>query len=1076
MIRNLFLLLVFSATFMSAEVWATVLPFNENFDSSDGGFTTTGSGSWKWGNPTSGPGAAHSGSKVWATNLLGDYGNNEDGVVTSPMYDLTGGAGKSIVVSWWQFLTTESGYDYGKVEVSNNGGGSWETIFGPRSGVVGSGWNQQTVLLDETYAVSEFQIRFTLTSDTTGGASGFYFDDLRIAAIALVDADATKPLQDFESGDGGFVVGGTASSWTHGTPTSGPGSAHSAANAWGTNLSGLYNPSESSSLTSPSYDLSGATGQVIVVSWWQFIETEKGYDTVAVEVSPDNGASWVRPVDALSGAISPEGWMRAQLILDDSYALNGFKLRFVLAADVSFQFAGVYIDDVSVRMSNDALPVLANFEKSTPKNVTVGFSPALFAANYTDPAGGGLSSIAITQLPTQGALLLAGQPVVLNDIIAVSELGGLSYVPGFDYVGNDTFGWSASNDFGRAAASVTIKVLLPSGPVVITTQPESVTVNPGEPVHFKVTATGAATLSYQWRRNFVDIVGAVTDALDILAAAETDEDTYDVVVTNGLGAVPSDSAQLSVNDPITFTTQPVATIVDEGADTSLSVVVQGTGPFDYQWEKDGNPIPNATAATLLILGAGAADSGSYRCVVSNEVGEVPSDVVVLTVKLVPVISTPPQSLGVLLNGRAIFTVAAEGGNLSYQWLRGDVELPGATESSLVLSKVLAASAGTYRVRISNEVGFVLSDPVELQIISWRDLWGYYQAALAHDNSADPSEQKYPGRITVRLSSSGVLSGKLEYEGRGYGFRGRFTPEMSFKRQIRRGALPPVTVQLQLDATRVLMLADVSHELPAGSFTSSAVVFATRYTNTHPAPQTGHYTLLMNPEAGAPTAPAVPGYGVVEVRKTGSARFVGRVADGTSVVCSAFVHADGSVALHSVVKYPFNSRGRVRYIAVGTVVGPMTLNPTGGVNAVLGEVEWRKRTTPANSVWPAGGSTLLGLEGSLYQVPTSGQPVIGLPAGSDSFSLDLTGPVPGGLISRILHITETNKFPFVVANPERLTLKLYRPTGWISGTYFDLASRKRCVLKGVALQAQGEIVGFFRLGADAGQFVVEPVIP
>ncbi|MCB1207693.1 MAG: hypothetical protein KDK97_00135, partial [Verrucomicrobiales bacterium] len=174
MIRNLFLLLVFSATFMSAEVWATVLPFNENFDSSDGGFTTTGSGSWKWGNPTSGPGAAHSGSKVWATNLLGDYGNNEDGVVTSPMYDLTGGAGKSIVVSWWQFLTTESGYDYGKVEVSNNGGGSWETIFGPRSGVVGSGWNQQTVLLDETYAVSEFQIRFTLTSDTTGGASGFY--------------------------------------------------------------------------------------------------------------------------------------------------------------------------------------------------------------------------------------------------------------------------------------------------------------------------------------------------------------------------------------------------------------------------------------------------------------------------------------------------------------------------------------------------------------------------------------------------------------------------------------------------------------------------------------------------------------------------------------------------------------------------------------------------------------------------------------------------------------------------------------------------------------------------------------
>ena len=1076
-IRHLFLLLTLSAIFVPGLVGATVLPFNENFDTSDGGFTTTGSGSWKWGNPTSGPGAAHSGTKVWATNLLGDYGNNEDGVVTSPMYDLTGAAGKSIVVSWWQFLTTESGYDYGKVEVSNNGGGSWETIFGPRSGAVGTGWTQQTVLLDGTYAVSEFQIRFTLTSDTAGVASGFYFDDLRLAAIGLVDADAAKPLQDFEAGDGGFVVGGTSSSWTHGTPTSGPGAAHSGANAWGTNLAGLYNPSESSSLTSPSYDLSGAVGQVVVISWWQFIETEKGYDTVAVEVSTDNGGSWVRPVERLSGAISPEGWIRSQLILDDRYAVGGFKLRFVLDVDVSFQFAGVYIDDVAVRMSNDALPVLTAFEKSTPKNAAVSFSAALFAAHYTDPAGGDLSAISIIQLPTHGLLQLAGQPVALNDLIAVADLADLTYVPGLDYVGTDTFMWSASNDFGAAAATTTIRVLLPAGPVVITTQPEDVTVNPGTLVQFRVTATGAATLSYQWRRNFVDISGAVTDTLEITAAAEADEDTYDVVVTNGLGSLPSDPAQLFVNDPITFTTQPVATVVNEGADTSLSVVVQGTGPFDYQWEKDGELVPNATAAILPITAATGADAGNYRCVVSNGVGVVPSDVVAVTVKFVPVISTPPESVGVVLNGRAVFSVVAVGGNLSYQWLRGDVELPGATQPSLVLAKVLAASAGTYRVRISNEVGSVMSDPVELQILSWRDLSGYYQAVLAHDNSTDPSEQKYPGRVTVRLSTSGAFSGKLEYEGHGYVFRGRFTPEMTYTKQIRRGRLPAITLQLQLDASRVLMIAEVSHQLPAGAFSSSAVVFPTRYTNVRPAPQEGRYTLLMNPEVGAATAPAVPGYAVVTVWKTGTVRFAGRVADGTVVVCSAFVHADGSVALHSMVKYPFRSQGRARYVTVGSVIGPVNLDPLGGMNAVTGEVEWvKKRATPTNSVWSGGGSTLLALEGSVYQPPASDQPVIGLPAGSDSFVLNVTGPVPGGAISRILHITETNRFPFVLANPERFSLKLYRSTGWVSGTYFDLTVRKWRVLRGVALQAQGEIVGFFWVGSEVGQFAVEPVIP
>lgn len=1074
-IRSLFLLLIVLVTFGLGQAWGTALPFNETFDSSDGGFTTTGLGSWKWGIPTSGPGAAHSGSKVWATNLLGDYGNNETGVVTSPMYDLTGATGKSIVVSWWQFLTTESGYDFGKVEVSKNGGGSWETIFGPRSGVVGLGWVQQTVLLDETYAVAEFQIRFALTSDVTGAASGFYIDDLRIAAMGLTTADPARPTQDFEAGDGGFVVAGNASSWTHGTPTSGPGAAHSGSNVWGTNLNGLYNASESSTLTSPSYDASGATGKTLVVSWWQFIETEKGYDQVKVEVSKDAGGTWASAAATWSGAISPEGWLRAQLFLDDSYAVVGFKVRFALDADFSSQFAGVYIDDVSVKMTTDALPVLGNFERSMPRNTTATFTPSLFAAKYSDSTGGSLSAIRITQLPVEGGLQLAGQPVNLNEVISLADLAGLTYVPGLDYVGLDTFGWAASNDFGEAFATVTLRVLLPSGPVVITTQPVGVTVNPGGAAEFKVVATGAATLGYQWRRNLVDLPGQVGDTLTLANVAEADEDSYDVVVTNGLGSVPSNSVQLIVNDPIHFLTQPLSTVVDEGNDTSLSVSVSGTGPFDYQWEKNGASIPNATSAVLTILAATGDDAGSYRCVVGNAVGSVPSEEVVLTVKLVPVISTPPQSIGVVLNGRAIFSVTAEGGNLSYQWLRGDVELPGATQASLVLSRVQPASGGTYRVRVSNDVGSVMSDAVELKILSWRELAGYYQAVLEHDNAANPSEAKYPGRVTVRMTTAGVLSGRLEYEGRTFRFLGRFTPELAFTKVIRRGALPPITVQLQLDIDRSLMLAEVTHDLSPGIFSSSAVMFPTHYTNIHPAPQTGRYTLVMNPEAGATSAPQAPGYAVVEVRKTGSVRLVGRTAGGTLVLCSAYIHADGSVAWHSVLRYPFNSGGRVRNLPIGTLVGPMALDPAAGVNAVLGEVEWRKRATPTNSVWGAGGSTLLSLEGSAYAV-RSGLPVISLPAGSDNFRLTLTGPVPDGSIDRILHLTAANRFIFVLANPERFSLRLYQATGTVYGTYFDTTIRRWRTLMGVSLQAQGRIAGFFRVSDEVGDFDVEPVIP
>jgi subtilisin family serine protease len=45
----------------------------EDFENDDGGYTIDGGfTSWAWGTPTSGPGSAHSGSSVWATNLSGN--------------------------------------------------------------------------------------------------------------------------------------------------------------------------------------------------------------------------------------------------------------------------------------------------------------------------------------------------------------------------------------------------------------------------------------------------------------------------------------------------------------------------------------------------------------------------------------------------------------------------------------------------------------------------------------------------------------------------------------------------------------------------------------------------------------------------------------------------------------------------------------------------------------------------------------------------------------------------------------------------------------------------------------------
>ncbi|NUQ56155.1 MAG: immunoglobulin domain-containing protein, partial [Dehalococcoidia bacterium] len=71
---------------------------------------------------------------------------------------------------------------------------------------------------------------------------------------------------------------------------------------------------------------------------------------------------------------------------------------------------------------------------------------------------------------------------------------------------------------------------------------------------FTVVATGTAPLTYQWRKDNVDLVdsaghiaGATTATLTITDALLTDAGSYTVVVTNQVTNVTSAAATLTVN-------------------------------------------------------------------------------------------------------------------------------------------------------------------------------------------------------------------------------------------------------------------------------------------------------------------------------------------------------------------------------------------------------------------------------------------------------------------------------------------------------------------------------------------------
>jgi hypothetical protein len=1043
----------------------TALPLAVDFELNDGGFTPSSETSWKWGPPTAGPGAARSGTQVWGTNLTSaTYSSNEDAILTSGPIDLSAAAGQAILIRWSQYLITEDGFDEGFVEVSKDSGGTWEAVVGPRSGVVHSTWTQQMVMLDPSYATESFLIRFRLVSDIVPSEGGFFMDDLHITAAPVTPA---VMLQNFEAGDGGYVASGTNSSWAFGTPVSAPGSAFSGASAWATNLNGLYNASEESALASPVFDLGAFAGKLLIVSWRQFLDVEEGYDFARVEVSKDSGATWQAAQMEESGAINVAGWTRRQVLVDSSYATAGFRIRFRLEADDTFQFDGWAIDDVAVFATADLFPIASSFARSTPQDISIKFSAAQFAAAYQDPDGGELASIEISQVPANGVLKLAGAPVALNQTIAITALNDFTYEPATGTSGTDAFVWRAANQFGWSApATVTLNVLAPTPDVVIATPPSNIAVNPGAPATFEVIALSTISLSYQWRKNQQPILGANGATFTIGLAAEGDEGSYDVVVTNAGDQEISAAANLNVNDPVAFNTPPAPVTVNEGDDAEFTVAATGSGRLDYQWLKNNQPIPEATFATLSLEEVTPADEASYSCVVTNIVGSKTSVPAALTVRRAPRIGTQPISVGRLVNRGVTFSVEADGaGSLTYQWLKDGVPIPGATAPVLSMLKLLGLNSGDYSVRVSNDFATTESDVAKLSVFQWAEVAGTYQDVLVLENAGALNTTPFSGRLTVALAVGGRVTGLLEYRGFRHVFTGKFGEELLVESVIKRGADSPLSARLELDPETRSIHATVTHQDGGVNFESTAMLPRNAYHRLRNATLLpGRYNVVLAPLPGAVAGPSAPGCIVSTVARSGRIMIRIDLPNGRVLAAGAILDPFGRVPLYATFRP-----------SVGEVAGRLEIETAGNTRTVAGSASWRE-TRAAGTFVPAPFNVMLDAKGSLYTRPVAGDSVLTLPPGSDSLEFHINGPIAVTAITRWVRVLGPNSFFVDPETIEKIRFRADLKTGWVIGSYFDATTNGRRSIKAVTLQAQGEVRGFVEGADNAGEVLLVPYIP
>ena len=170
-----------------------------------------------------------------------------------------------------------------------------------------------------------------------------------------------------------------------------------------------------------------------------------------------------------------------------------------------------------------------------------------------------------------------------------------------------------------------------------------------------------------------------------------------------------------------FTSQPASQTVTVGQPAVFSVMVTGTAPLTYQWQKNNANISGATSASYTTPATVSGDNGAaFRVTVTNSAGNATSNPAMLTVTATPVgpsITTQPANQTVNAGQTATFSVVAAGtAPLTYQWQKNNSNIPSANSASYTTPATLSGDNGaTFRVIVTNPVTSITSNSATLTV-------------------------------------------------------------------------------------------------------------------------------------------------------------------------------------------------------------------------------------------------------------------------------------------------------------------------------------------------------------------------
>ena len=280
----------------------------------------------------------------------------------------------------------------------------------------------------------------------------------------------------------------------------------------------------------------------------------------------------------------------------------------------------------------------------------------------------------------------------------------------------------ATNDCGNTTSG-TAQVTIKDKPSITNiTAPTNVCVGATASLVATVVANGDNNLTYAWALNGTAVPNGNGATLLVPNFQSANTGTYSFTVTNSCGS--TSTATNNQNATIQLITTPsITTISNQSICVNNNLLVPttitnlGSTSPTYQWYFNGTAISGQTGAQLNISNMQTARAGRYYVTVNNGCSPtISSNEFNVTVSDAPTIQTQPAAQTEACTATG-FTLSVSANNAqTYQWLKNDGAISGATSSTFNIPSVASSDAATYKVVVSNSCGFNLTSNAAVLVV------------------------------------------------------------------------------------------------------------------------------------------------------------------------------------------------------------------------------------------------------------------------------------------------------------------------------------------------------------------------